>query len=40
MWRHLFTYKIMEQLAKLIDQTIEKNKNLHFTKTYWTHYNI
>lgn len=36
----LFTYKIMEQLAKLIDQTIEKNKNFHFTKTYWTHYNI
>ena len=30
----------MEQLAKLIDQTIEKNKNLHFNKTYWTHYNI
>lgn len=30
----------MKQLSKLIDQTIEKNKNLHFTKIYWTHYNI
>ena len=30
----------MKQLSKLIDQTIEKNKNLHFAKTYWTHYNI
>lgn len=37
---YLFTYKIMKQLAKLIDQTIEKNKNFHFTKTYWTYYNI
>ena len=36
----LFTYRIMKQLSKLIDQTIEKDKNLHFTKTYWTHYNI
>ena len=36
----LFAYRIMKQLSKLIDQTIEKNKNLHFAKTYWTHYNI
>lgn len=37
---YLFTYKIMEQLAKLIDQTIEKNKNIYSTKTYWIHYNV
>lgn len=36
----LFTYRIMKKLIKLIDQTIEKNKDLYFIKTYWTHYNI
>ena len=36
----LFTYRIMKQLSKLIDQTIENNKNYYSTKSYWTHYNI
>lgn len=36
----LFTYRTMKQLSKLIDQTIEKNKNIYSTKTYWTHYNV
>ena len=30
----------MKQLSKLIDQTIENNKNYYSTKSYWTHYNI
>ena len=36
----LFTYRIMKQLSKLIDQTIENNKKYYFTESYWTHYNI
>ena len=36
----LFTYRTMKQLSKLIDQTIENNKNYYSTKSYWTHYNI
>lgn len=30
----------MKQLSKLIDQTIENNKNYYSTESYWTHYNI
>lgn len=37
---YLFTYRIMKQLTKLIDQTIEKHKDEFGSENYWTNYNI